>query len=244
MARFYVEDKLDNLNYLVELSKTVIAHLQALRIKLGADIELFNGDGFSYRANLVTLEKNKAIVRIIDQLDNKTHDTLNIHLAMALITNDKMDLVIKQATELGVSRITPIISERTQQTHSERMEKKLTRWQNIIISCCEQCGQNIIPTLTPINTFEYFINNHNANNSANVILSPRQCNIDKNISLKQHSNFTLLVGPEGGFSFTELAMAIKNSFVPLTMGNLVMRAETASIAGIISIYTKFSNWIH
>ena len=244
MARFYVEDKLDNLNSSLELSKTVISHLQALRIKVGHDIELFNGDGFSYLATLLKLEKNQATVQIVSKLDNSPTNNPHIQLAMSVIANDKMDLVIKQATEIGVSKITPIISARTQQTNSQRMEKKLIRWQNIIISSCEQCGQNVIPTLDPINTFEYFIDNHNGNDSANFILSPNNGATNNKIVLGQNTNFTLLVGPEGGFIDNELSMAIKNYFIQLTMGKLVMRAETAAIAGIITIHTKFSDWIH
>ncbi|MFN8770781.1 MAG: 16S rRNA (uracil(1498)-N(3))-methyltransferase [Neisseriaceae bacterium] len=244
MPRFYVNLQLDN-SKTIELPTNVVQHLHALRLVAGMDIELFNGNGYSYLANLIEINKKYANVAIINKCESN-NNILDIRLAISTIANDKMDFVMQKATELGVKQITPIISKRTQQVSSERMGKKLIHWHNIIISSCEQCGLNNIPKLNQVETFTNFIQANGSNEeSMNIILSPYRKNEDNfNHSKLMAKYITLIVGPEGGFTDDEIEFATNNNFKTVRLGNLTMRAETAAIAGIITIQTKFGNWVN
>lgn len=244
MPRFFIKQPL-NSNLAVELTAPILEHIHALRLKNNDIIELFNGNGHSYLAKLLKLDKKLAQALIIEQLKNNEPPKLNIELAISIIANDKMELIIQKATELGITQITPIISERTQQNGAERLEKKSLRWQNILISSCEQCGQNTMPKLNNAITLENFITNPTSQSKPdhiNIILSPYKYSSVSNLYNK-YKSATLLVGPEGGFSNQEMHKAVTNNFIPITLGNLVMRAETATITGIAALYTRFGDWI-
>ncbi len=243
MPRFYLESHLE-VSQDVVLSLDVVRHLQVLRIKQGESIELFNGDGFSYVAIIIELSKKSATANIKSQLSNNTKAELSIKLAMCVIANDKMDLVIQKVTELGVSEIIPVISSRTQRIDKARMEKRLLHWQNIIISSCEQCGGNVLPRLSSICDINDVLKQKQSNNNLlQIILSPISNDEKLVIDKLAPKELLLLVGPEGGFTVDELDMAISYGFKSLTLGNLTMRAETAAIAGVVALYTKFTNWL-
>lgn len=244
MHRFYVNLPLND-SSTVELPAPVVQHFYALRLKYGTEIELFNGNGNAYIATLVELNKKSATAKITNNLNVCVTNGLDIRLAISIIANDKMGLIMQKATELGVSQITPIISSRTQQKNSERMEKRVLHWQNTITSSCEQCGLNVIPKLNTIQSFDTFIIDNGKNtNSMNIILSPYASdNSTSNLTNYTADYITLVVGPEGGFENKEIELAIKNKFTPLTLGSLVMRAETAVIASIAAMHTKFGKWL-
>ncbi len=243
MPRFYIKAPLEvSLTISLPLPIEVVRHLHVLRIIQGQTIELFNGDGFSYECELLELTKKSAQVNIVKRLNKPLSVSLSIKLAVCIIANDKMDLVIQKATELGLQEITPVISARTQRIDKARMEKKLLHWQNIIISSCEQCGNNILPVLSPICEINDIFKQSNEN-ALKIILSPVQ-NAEKIImSTQVPAEILLLVGPEGGFTPEELNIATNSNFKSLTLGHLTMRAETAAIAGIVSLRTKFDNWM-
>lgn len=245
MHRFYVDLPLDE-SFIIKLPDKVVQHFYALRLQAGMEIELFNGNSYAYSAILIEITKKSATAKIISKLDVCAANGLDIRLAISIIANDKMDLIMQKATELGINQITPIISNRTQQKNPNRMEKKLLHWQNIITSSCEQCGLNIIPRLNNIQSFDNFILENGKNtNAINIILSPyANDNATNNICSYTPEHIILVVGPEGGFENQEIELAIKNKFIPLKFGNLVMRAETAAIAGVIAMHTKFGNWIN
>ena len=232
MSRFYVNLPLTP-NAVLELPLDVVRHILVLRHKINDSIVLFNGDGTSYNATIVEISRKIVVIKITEQIKNNHSEKLNIHLLLCIIANDKMDLAIQKAVELGITEITPIISERSQKLHTDKIAKRMEHWQKIIISSCEQCGNNIIPKLNhPIKLDEVCANP----DGINLIMSNTEGNPQQQSYIPKLVQ--LLVGPEGGFSQTEQVCG----FVPLMLGNLIFRSETAVMSGLSYVQLKYGNW--
>ncbi|MCE2705758.1 MAG: 16S rRNA (uracil(1498)-N(3))-methyltransferase [Proteobacteria bacterium] len=244
MPRFFFNGVLSDLHSAVTLPINTIRHLHALRMRNGDTLELFNGNGYAYLAKLINLDKKSAIAEVFSRKDSKISNKIQIKLAMCMIANDKMDLVIQKAIELGVQEIIPVISERTQRVSNDKIDKKILHWQNIVISSCEQCGNNILPDIAPVHKFDDLVTKYSATSSIKkIIMSPQLYDLGNNISDADLNEVLLVVGPEGGFTDDEVSLAIIKGFSLMNLGNLIMRAETAAIAGIVVIHTKFKNWL-
>ncbi len=237
MPRFYVDYQLvNNKEYL--LPETVVRHINVLRLRLTSEIVLFNGDGNNYFAQITELGKREARARVgkIEPANNTSK--VSITLAMSIIANDKFDMVLQKAVELGINKIIPVFSHNTQRIKLERLANRMEHWHKIIISASEQCGRadlaklvepidlcHLLPVLTEEGKF---------------ILSPHHQG--SSISNKSIQSAVIMVGPEGGFTNSEVEEACKFGFTPLLLGNRILRAETAALAGIChlhSIYGEF-----
>ncbi len=203
-----------------------------LRLKKTAPLLLFNGHGGEFSATIVSIEKRKISVLIEKFHDIERESPLAIHLAQGISRGEKMDLTIQKAVELGVQKITPIITERCGvQLSEERQEKRLEHWKKIIISACEQCGRNRLPILTPVMTIDDYMTqestlvrlmlDHHASTSLGKL--------DQTIK-----EIALLIGSEGGLTTNERLSAENHRFTPITLGPRILRTETAGLA-IISI---------
>ena len=121
---------------------------RALRMQAGAELLLFNGQGGQYPAVLVEVDKKRVVATLGDQLLEELESPLQVHLGIAVSRGERMDWVIQKATELGVSSVTPLFTERTEvKLRGERAAKKPRHWQNIAVSACEQCGRNRLPNI-------------------------------------------------------------------------------------------------
>lgn len=237
MPRFYVNLALTEKDQ-INMPEEVARHILVLRLRASEEITLFNGDGNEYVAIISKIDKKSISVVVQQQLPQKSlQQPLKIDLLLCIISNDKMDLAIQKAVELGVTSITPIISERSQKLIQEKFAKRMEHWQKIIISSCEQCGNNILPQINLPTTFNHAITNKP--NGLRLILSPRSGNTSKHSSA---SEVQLLIGPEGGFSSTELEKAQDHGFLPVQLGNLVLRSETAVIVGLTYIQLQHGSW--
>lgn len=229
--------------------------LSVLRFKPGAEIILFNGSGGEYRGVLLNHRESElnsqqsgkksrnakvdkvASVGVTEFIDVNRESPLEIELGIGISRGERMDWVVQKATELGVKKISPLFTERTEvKLEGERMDKKCTHWRLIAISACEQSGRTYVPELTtplaladwkPENDPRFVLNPSasqnlgsysDASSSANPRVKPKQV--------------VLLVGPEGGLSDTELSQCIDGGFVGVTLGPRVLRTETAPLAAI------------
>ena len=231
MPRFYVNLPLKP-DTTIELPVDVVRHILVLRHKLNDEIVLFNGDGSSYNSQIVEISRKNVIVNINSQITSNPKSNLNIHLLLCIIANDKMDLAIQKAVETGVTEITPVISERSQKLHTDKISKRMEHWQKIIISSCEQCGNNIIPKLNPPIRFDEI----SPIDGVNLIMSTSSTTLSEGNTNSQL--IQLLVGPEGGFAKNEQI----EGFKPLMLGDLIFRSETAVIAGLCFVQLKYGNW--
>lgn len=217
----------------VVLDKAASHHLiRVLRMKAGAAITLFNNSGHEYECTLLDQSQSAASVRVHSCQSCHTESKLQIHLLQGISRGDRMDLSIQKATELGVTNITPVMCERTNISLStERWQKKLEHWQQIIISACEQSGRCQLAELNDICQLDDATRNSAAD--TRLVLDP-----EASTSLgmiKASSTISLLVGPEGGLTEHEIETAKQNGFSGVTLGPRVLRTETAGIASIAAL---------
>ncbi len=201
-----------------------------LRAELGASLILFNGDGGEYIATITRIEKKSITAAVLDFNANNNQSSLQLELAIGISRGDKMDIVIQKSTELGVTAITPLFTERTTvKLNRERLERRLNHWYEIAVSACEQCQRNILPKLNYPTTLQDWISKSNA--EQRFVLHHRdQNNLDQVRQIP--SSISLLVGPEGGLSIEEIALAENHRFLPLTLGPRVLRTETAPLVAL------------
>ena len=215
----------------IELEAGAARHLtSALRMSSGQLVTLFNGHGGEYTAELVEAKKGKATVRIteFDKADRESN--LSIHLAIGISRGERMDLIVQKATELGVSEITPLFTERCEvKLSGARLDKKVSHWQQVAISACEQCQRNSLPSINaPVKIDQWQVN---CDASLKLVLHHRT---DQSLSdmPPPSGQVALLIGPEGGLSEREIEHAISLGFSPLALGPRVLRTETAPLAAI------------
>lgn len=223
------------------LDKTASHHLAVvLRAKIGESVTLFNGDGCEYQAKITDIQKKNVEVDIIAFQPRDLESPLSIHLAQSMSRGEKMDFTIQKAVELGVKKIFPLSTERTNvKLDKERSEKRLAHWQSIIISACEQSGRNLIPEISPIETLDQALPHFDQ--TWRFILSPHTGKTFKNLPIQQNDSVLLFIGPEGGLSENEMNKVMRQGFIPITLGPRVLRTETAGLVAISALQTHFGD---
>ena len=217
-------------NSSVELPEAQSHHLsKVLRMQVGRELIVFNGEGGEYSAEIINLTKKNVSVQIKEFSPENRQSHLQLELAMGVSRGERLDWVLQKATELGVTKITPLITERTEvKLGGERADKKNEHWQQTIISACEQCQRNILPELSDPILFNEWISSSTA--ELKFVLHHRD---NKGLpETKSATSITLLIGPEGGLSDEEITQSLTQQFSPLTLGPRVLRTETAPVAAI------------
>ena len=230
IPRLYTQQPL-HADSLITLDKDAARYLSSvLRMTSGQMLNLFNGDGGEYIAEVASLSKNQVTVSIKESLPNDRESLLKIHLVIGISRGERMDWVIQKATELGVHIITPIFTERTEvKLAGSRLEKRLVHWQQISISACEQCLRNVVPTINSAVSLQQCLGTHDG--GLKIVLHHRT---ERPLTELQNTNnhVTILVGPEGGLSDDEITLAESNGYNAVKLGPRVLRTETAPLAAI------------
>lgn len=204
-----------------------------LRAKAGQALVLFNGDGNEYSAEFTEVAKRKVVARIDSKISISIESPLNIHLGQGISRGDRMEWVIQKSVELGVTDITPLITERCGvKLSQERWSKKHEQWQKLAIAACEQCGRNILPVLHSPSLFTDWINM--STSQVRLTLHPRAERAFRHITIPP-TGARLLIGPEGGFSSQEIYQTEQNGFQTVQLGPRVLRTETAAITAISAL---------
>ncbi|MBI3711355.1 MAG: 16S rRNA (uracil(1498)-N(3))-methyltransferase [Burkholderiales bacterium] len=214
----------------LDLPASTAHHVFVLRLQVGDQIEIFNGEGGSYLARLTAIEKKRASVAITDFHAREAELPFSITLAQALPEGSKMDWIIEKAVELGVQQIQPLAAQRcVVKLNADRAEKKLEHWRAIIISASEQCGRNRLAQLeAPIEVQKF-----SATSGQRILLSPRATQSLTQWAQQQAPQaITIMIGPEGGFTDAEENDAVKQGAFMLSMGPRVLRTETAGLAAM------------
>ena len=212
----------------IELDENAFSHaVRVLRLKQGDSLILFNGEGGEYEAELSDVQKKRASATV-GQFHNKDCESpLPIILGQCISRGEKMDYTIQKAVELGVTEIVPLFSERCGvKLNKERMEKRLSHWHSVIISACEQCGRNRVPTLHEARSLNDWQQQLAA--SLKLVLDPTATDTLATLS-KPEKDVALLIGPEGGLSDNEIKMAIEHGFNGIRLGPRTLRTETAGL---------------
>ncbi len=208
--------------------------VRVLRLRADDEIVLFNGTDDEYSARLTEVRKDRAHCRILSRHERNIESPIDITLAQGISRGERMDYTIQKAVELGVRRIVPLSTERSQvKLSAEREEKRLQHWRGIIIHACEQCGRNHLPELTPVQRLDQWLQAREPEQHA-LFLDP-----EGNDSVAQLSGpvtrVSLLVGPEGGLSQPERDLAVTAGFQRLRLGPRVLRTETAALTALAAL---------
>ena len=214
-----------------------------MRKKCGDRISVFDGTGNEYDAEILEIPemngKKSVVLRIIRSKRSAKEATVQIVLYQALLKSDKMDFVIQKCTETGVYKIVPVITERTVTVLNpvKRKERK-NRWQRIAQSAAKQCGRGIIPEIGDVIEFREAI--RMSSGSVELILAATERERHIRDYLKgDFSRISLFVGSEGGFTHDELDEAAKAGILSVSLGEMILRAETAGlIASATVLYEK------
>jgi len=240
MPRFYVDFALSP-DSVVELPDDVVRHLNVLRVKNTEEIVLFNGNGKAYPALPEVLEKRRASVRILREEATDNESPLNITLVQAVSAAERMDFTLQKSVELGVAEIRPVISERcVVRLSGERAERRVARWQEIVVSACEQSGRNIVPKVLPLTTYAQALQQL-PQETTKLLMSLNRAQKLSDVR-PQSGNVVFMVGPEGGWTEKEEQQAFDAGFQSVTLGKRVLRTETASLAAIAAMQTLWGDF--
>ncbi len=205
---------------------------RVLRLRGGDSLLVFNGDGDEFRATMLVAGKNSATLRIDEKTVARTESPLRVHLVQGISRGERMDFVVQKATELGVKRITPVLTDYgVVKLDARRAGKRRDHWQKVAASACEQCGRVRLPLVdAPLSLKDWF-GEAPANVDTQLILKPGAESPLSAVAAPP-TKVCMLIGPEGGFSDSEYEDAGIAGFRPVAIGPRILRTETAAVAAI------------
>lgn len=243
MPRFFCPPENISKDKIVITDRREIHHiLDVLRKKKDDEVLIFDGENSEYRAIIEEISKNKLILKIKEKKFIQKEE-LEIAIGCAIPKRKRFDLVIEKLTELGVKRIIPLKTERTEVLISkERRENKLFHWQRIALNSAKQSKRIDIPTIESQIEFSQILNRVKKYDLCLICtICPQTRKIRDVLKESKLKSILILIGPEGDFTFPEVDLAIKKGFIPISLGDLVLRVETAAIA-IVSVLNYVLNY--
>ncbi|WP_118814155.1 16S rRNA (uracil(1498)-N(3))-methyltransferase [Neisseria lactamica] len=240
MPRFHLPENL-SVGQTVALPDNIVRHLNVLRVRPNENITLFDGKGKAHAARLTVLEKRRAEAEILHEETADTESPLNITLIQSISSGERMDFTLQKSVELGVTAIQPVISERCiVRLDGERAAKRLARWQEIVISACEQSGRNTVPPVLPIIGYREALDKM-PSESTKLIMS---INRARKLGDIHHPSgaIVFMVGPEGGWTEQEEQQAFDAGFQAVTLGKRILRTETAALAALAAMQTLWGDF--
>ena len=240
--RIYVNSSLD-IGAEIVLDAAPANHLvNVLRLKSGAPVIFFNGEGGEYAGVLSTVTKKVVGITLEAFNDKDNESPLKVHLGQVIAKGERMDYALQKSAELGVAEITPVISERCEvRLKGERLIKKLAHWQRIVNSACEQCQRNRVPRVNPPQRLDEWLS---LREEAIRWIGHPDSSMASSSSREQVSSPTsaaVLIGPEGGFSEAEFVLARAQGFEGKLFGTRVLRAETAPVVALTLLQSQWGD---
>jgi 16S rRNA (uracil1498-N3)-methyltransferase len=222
----------------IDLPDAAARHVQVLRLQPGHALTLFNGKGGEFDAQVERMGRSDVAVRIGEYRAVEREAAHEVHLAIGMPANERMDWFVEKATELGVAGIQPLaVARSVLKLAGERAVKKQQHWQGIAIAACEQCGRNRVPVVHAVMGLREWIAGGVA--GKRWVLSTRA-----GVALRSTPAYdpppvgwgetpaVFLSGPEGGLTHEEEQFAIDHGFTPASLGPRILRAETAQLAAL------------
>jgi 16S rRNA (uracil1498-N3)-methyltransferase len=215
----------------LDLPADTSRHIQVLRLQPGAVITLFDGRGGEYQTCILQMGRHTVTARIDSHQALERESAVYSHVVMGMPANERMDWLVEKATELGVARITPLMTAHgVLRLNAERAHKRQLHWQGIAQAACAQSGRNTLPQIDVPQNWAEWLNTlaHDEGQARWILcLSATSSALDAGPEARR---VLLLSGPEGGLSREEEAQAIERGFLPVSLGSRVLRAETAPLA--------------
>lgn len=214
----------------LQLPASAARHVQVRRMQPGDRLRLFDGTGGEWHAAVVHMGRSEVRVRIASFDAVERELPVRVTLAVGMPANERMDILVEKATELGVHRVQPLLCERAVlRLVADRAQRKREHWQAIAAAASEQCGRTRVPLIAPVLSLERWLKTLDGD-ATRVLLSPREDTPALHSVAAQAASLLTLSGPEGGLTAAEEDMAQKHGFIAAGLGERVLRAETAPLA--------------
>ena len=223
----------------VVLEGSAVQYLvKVLRARVGDTVILFDGQGQQGTATIKAIAKHSVSAQLDTITTPQTEPSLQTHLGLCLSKGDRFDWAIQKATELGVGSISPLYSTRVDFTvPPERLAKRLSHWQHIVTSACEQSGRVRIPTVNAPTSLTHWVSETLAD--VKLVL---HCDVHGTSPLAaKPQSVALLIGPEGGLTDEEVATAERHHFQPWQLGPRILRTETAPVVALSVIGAQWGD---
>ncbi len=231
MARFYVpQPRIED--GILEVEGDEVKHIRkVLRLKAGDELSVFDGSGKEFRGPIIEEGLSSVKIRIKSVTSSGGDSSLEVTLAQSLLKGEKMDYLIQKATELGVEKIIPFVSSRSVPfLEKSKRPKRHQRWKRIAAEASKQCGRGVVPEIGFLQDYREMLQKASPD-ALRLILWEREGAKLKDLLKRsdQIKKIFFVVGPEGGFSEGEVDEAKGAGFTPVTLGERILRAETASL---------------
>ncbi len=239
VSRLYLSASL-NVGSRVELDDDAAHYVRTvLRLKQDQTIVLFNGQGGEYLGRFSEVSRKNVRVKIEEFIDRDVESPLTVTLGLGISRGDRMDWAVQKAVELGVTQLTPLVTERCViKFNDDKKQQRLQHWRSIIQHAAEQSGRTRLPELSEIADLQDWVSQQEG---LKVFLDPyaEQSLADLR---PENNRVTLLSGPEGGFSEQERQIAKATGFIPVRMGARILRTETAVLAALTAVQTLWGDF--
>jgi 16S rRNA (uracil1498-N3)-methyltransferase len=240
MSRFFVPEGSVSNGRIIVTGEELHHAKDVMRLREGDEITVFDGTGKEYSGIIDKVGKNELLASV-KKVRDAAPERCRLTLIQAIPKSSKMDFIIEKATEIGVSRIIPVITERTVvKVGSEG--NKLERWRKIAVVAAKQCGRSTFPEISQVAGFRDSLS-HIKEHKISVI----PCLYEGNASIKEvlrkerADSAAVFIGPEGDFTKEEVALAVNAGAIPVILGSEVLRSETAAIA-VLSVLSYELRW--
>ena len=232
MPRFYCPTPLLP-GALLDLPAGAARHVQVLRLQPGSVITLFNGAGGECEASVMRMGRSDVQVQVVSHTAIEREAPREVHLALGMPANDRMDWLVEKAAELGAASLQPLQAERSVlRLSGERADKKRNHWQGVAIAACEQCGRNRVPPVQPIQSVPAWLADVSVPHRLLLSLQADSVPLAQQAAALGPGAAVFLSGPEGGLSAAEEQAARAHGFLPVSLGARTLRAETAPLAAL------------
>ena len=208
---------------------------RVLRLERGHPLILFNGDGREYDATLASLAKRAVTADVTAIRPIERESPLALTLAQGIARGEKMDWILQKSTELGVARIVPLVTERTEvKLDEERAERRILHWRSVTAGACEQSGRTRLPLIEAPQRLDRWLGALHDEAALRLMLLPEATMSARSLPTLAHGAI-VCVGPEGGLSDNDVAMLQQSGFEGLRLGPRILRTETAGIAALAAL---------
>lgn len=231
-TRLFVSDPLSNGTEIILGGEQARYVGRVLRLRVGDRISVFNGEQGEWSADVLAISKSNVTLSVLDSITTTTESPLKVHLVQGISRGDRMDFVVQKATELGVKRISPVLTDHGMvRLDDARAAKRRDHWARIAESACEQSGRVRPPLIDPPVAINHWFGAKPASESTQLILQPGADATLDTID-DPELKLCLLIGPEGGFSEREFDDAVLAGFTGVSLGPRILRTETAALVAI------------
>jgi len=254
LTRVYVEAGL-TAGSSIDLPPDTASHLaKVLRARAGDELILFNGDGREYSGAIEAVRGSRVAASVGDSRQVDRESPLSITLVQCVPRGDRMDFIVQKATELGVARIVPVLSQRSVvRLDKAQAESKAVHWRAVAVSACEQCGRNRLPVIEAARPLLNYLGESAPGARLRLVLEPESAPLalapvapaagsgPVGTSGLEVVDAEIAIGPEGGFAPDELEAFRVAEFSPVGLGPRILRTETAAIAALVWLQVRFGD---